>query len=80
MFTVTLRYKSANCIVFVGVVMNHGIGRLDLGGKDLTDWFINSLEQRGHSFESKMEQENAPFVFPCKMLLNHFFLVEYNKL
>jgi actin-related protein len=39
--------------------MNHGIGRLDLTGKDVTDRLIKLLGQRGYSFESKIERENV---------------------
>jgi actin-related protein len=43
--------------VYEGYSMPHAIERLDLAGRDVTEWFMRILKDRGHSFTSSAEKE-----------------------
>ena len=44
-------------ISFEGHAITNAVNRLDFAGRDLTDWMIRLLAQRGYSFASTAERE-----------------------
>jgi actin-related protein len=44
-------------ISIAGYVISHAIKRLDLAGRDLTNWMVQLLSERGYSFASTAERE-----------------------
>jgi len=43
--------------IYEGYAVAHGIQRLNLGGRDLTDYLKNLLMERGHTFNTSAERE-----------------------
>lgn len=43
--------------IYEGYSMPHAVQRIDLAGRDVTEWFQRILKDRGHSFTSTAEKE-----------------------
>ncbi|CAF4891221.1 unnamed protein product, partial [Rotaria socialis] len=48
---------SATVPIFQGYAVSNAINRLDLAGRDLTDWMTRLLAERGYSFASTAQRE-----------------------
>ncbi|CAG9989367.1 unnamed protein product [Clonostachys byssicola] len=52
-------YSTRIVPVYEGVALRHGVQRLDIGGQQMTDYFIKTLQDSGHGLETRQEHALA---------------------
>ena len=53
----TRLFFSLNTLRILGYAIPYSINRLDIGGRDLTDWMVRLLAERDYSFTTTAERE-----------------------
>ncbi|KAK7223253.1 hypothetical protein V2G26_011256 [Clonostachys chloroleuca] len=52
-------YSTRSVPIYEGLALRHGIQRLDIGGQQMTDYFIQTLQDSGHGLETRRERALA---------------------